>query len=382
MAKGDQLLVLDIDSSSLGGCVLTLGEQPTISHTKRVPIGTGATRDPKALLPLLKEALTQLVPTYAKLYPKLDRVAFVLASPWFAATVKTLTTKAEKPVRVSQGSIRDMVTDFREKNPIGSGHALLEALPITVEVNGYRTRVLKPVHGTSLSVTFYESYTDQALVDLLRDTVHTSLARADVLFHTTPIVYAETLLRITDEDHATVVDIGGEVTDITILSHQRIAYVGSIPVGARSIARGMGGTKDGALSDTLSRLAMFARAELSDKEMQAVSASFSKAGAEWQKSFLAVIDEAGNTVPLSHRVFVIGERDELEWLGQIVSGAESRGQRPVPTIVRHDFFAGLAQFGDEGVFDSSLVLDAVFFHTHEYARTQKLLGNPVLYSVQ
>lgn len=275
-----------------------------------------------------------------------------------------------------------MVTDFRVKNPVGAGHAVLEALPITVEVNGYRTRLLNSVHGTSLSVTFYESYTDQAIVDLLRDTVHTSLAKASIEWHTTPLAYAETLLRITDEDHATVVDVGGEVTDITILSHQRIAYVGSIPIGTRTIARAMGGTGDGALADTLSRLAMFARAELSEKEMSTVSTNLSKAAADWQKQYLALLDQAGNSVPLSHRVFIVGERDELDWLSQVVTGAESRGQRPVPTIVQHNFFVGMVQFGDDGIFDSSLVLDAVFFHMHDAAPSHEHVGDPVLYSVQ
>lgn len=362
--------------------MLEMGEQPVLSHTKRVPIGTGTMRDPSALVPQLKEALTSLLPSYAKLYPKLTRVAVVTASPWFSAEVKSLTSKAEKPVKVSAGSVKKMVADFKEKNPAAGNHTVLEALPITVEVNGYRTRVRNPVYGKSLSVTFYESITDTSLLSTVRDTIHSTFAGAGVLWHTTPLVYAETLLRISDEDHATVVDIGGEVTDVMLLSHQRIAYVGSIPIGSRTIARAVAGGKEPALGDSMSRLSMFARAELSSKEMQSISASLVTASADWQKAFLDILATAGNTVPLSHRVFVVGERDELPWLSQVVSGSESRGQRPIPIIVTNDFFSGTVSFGDDGIFDSSLVLDALFFHMQNIDRTAHAYSEPVLYSVQ
>lgn len=381
MSQKGPILILDIDSSTLGACILELAESPTISHVQRVPVGTGQTFEPGAFIPALKEALSALIPSYAKLYPKLKTVAIVSASPWFEASVKGLTTKSEKPVKISASSIRKMVDDFRQKNPAASGRTLLEALPITVEVNGYRTRVHNPVHGSTLAVTFYESFTDTKLYDIVRDTIHASLTGAEILWHTTPLVYAETLLRISDEEHATVVDVGGEVTDIIVLSHQRVAYVGSIPVGSKTIARAAAG-KAGSLADSLSRLSMFARAELSSKEMQSVSESLMKASLEWQKGYLSVLGTAGNTVPLSHRVFVVGERDELPWLSQVVSGAELRGQRPVPTIVSNDFFSGGVQFGDGGVFDSSLVLDALFFHMRDHAGANAFSSEPVLYSVQ
>lgn len=381
MAKSGPVLVLDIDSSSVGACILELSEVPIISHVKRVPIGTGTTRDPGALIPLLKQSLTQLIPEYAKRFPTLKTVSLVVASPWFAATIKGLVSKAEKPVKVSTSSLRRMVEDFKEKNPAAPNHTLLEAVPITVEVNGYRTRVLNPVHGKQLSVTFYESITDAALTQTVEEVIHTSLAGARVVWHTTPLAYAETLLWVSDEEHATVVDIGGEVTDIMVLSHQRIAYVGSVPVGAKTIAQTIAG-KNGSLPDTLSRLAMFARAELTQKEMQTMASALSAAASEWQKGFLSVLAVAGNTVPLSHRVFVVGEREELPWLGQVVSGAESRGQRPVAVLVTHDFFAGTVSYGEDGAFDSSLVLDALFFHIRGDRAKNDVSLDPVLYSVQ
>lgn len=380
--KGDTL-ILDIGSSTLGVCVLSHdGVKPVVSDVQRVPLGMGGLRDPKALVPSLKEALSTTIPAYAKKHANIRSVSVILASPWFASSLRTLSSKAEKPVKVSQSSIRKVVSDHRKTEHDDPTKAILEAHPLTVLVNGYRSRVLRPVHGKTLSVTLYESMTDLDVKKLVDDMVHASLARVVTTWHTTPLAYAETLLRISDEDHATVIDVGGEVTDIFVLSHQNVAYVASIPHGSRTIARTIAGTKDDALADALSRLAMFARAELSEAEMQTTGKALTDASSEWQKAFLETLRVAGNTVPIPHRVFVVGERDELPWVSQVVMGVETRGQRLLPTIVGNDFFTGLLSYGEGGTFDSSLALDALFFHIQNSTEASIVSTPPVLYSVQ
>lgn len=374
-------LVIDIDSGTLGACVVSTGDVPVISDVRRVPLGTGEIRDPSALLPFLKEALTQVIPEYAKRHPGIRDVSIVIASPWFDASVRTLSSKAERPVTVSRSSVAKVART--EGKPLtDKSKVKVESLPLTVLVNGYRTRVQKSVHGKTLSITLYESIMDAPVHQTVEDAVHTSLARAKITWHTTPLAYAETLLRISEESHATVIDIGAEVTDVVVLSHESVAFVGSIPHGTRTIARAVSGAKDGALADTMSRLSMFARGELNEKEMQAMSAALSQASIEWQKAYLELIRQAGNTVPVPHRVFVVGERDELAWCTQVIMGAENRGQRPLPTIVANDFFGGLLTYGEGGVFDSSLALDALFFHMQSEPQFSHVSNPPVLYSVK
>jgi hypothetical protein len=380
VASEKRALILDIDSSSLGACIVEFQEKPVLVDVKRMPLGTGTNREPEALIPQLREALGAVIPSYAKKHLGITDVFVVAASPWFAATLRTLASKSERPVRVSRSSIQRIVSDHRKTEHDAAGHAALEVLPVTVLVNGYRSMVSKPVMGTALAVTLYESFSDTSFVQTVTDAVRSSLGKARISWHTTPLAYTETLLRLSDEDHATVVDVGGEVTDVVVLSHQTVAFVGSIPIGSRTIARALQGT--GGLADSMSRLSLFARGELAEKEMQATAAALTTASAEWQKQFAAALDQAGNSVPVPHRVFVVGERDELPWFTQVLMGTSVRGQRPLPTVVNADYFAGTVTFGDGGVFDASLVLDALFFHMRGGRLKTDWPTAPVLYSVQ
>ena len=145
MSQSGATLIIDIDSASLGACLLTEAERPTISKTKRVSLGTGAVRDPHALIPMLKDALTAVLADYAQDKPSTVLVA--LASPWFNAVLKTMASKSDKPSRVSKSTV-DRVVHEAQKGTDTTAH--LESLPISVLVNGYRTRVTSPVLGTTV----------------------------------------------------------------------------------------------------------------------------------------------------------------------------------------------------------------------------------------
>lgn len=371
MAKHDSALILDIDSSSVGACVVTGGEVPLISTLTRVPIGNGSTSDPNALVLQLKEAL----PLVLKQYSALERVAVIVASPWFLARVQKTDSKTERPESVTKSKVQAVLAAIP---PLQEKAEVLERIPVSVTVNGYRTLLKKSVVGNAVSVVSYESHADTAFVEAVTAAVKAQLPRATLSFHTTPIAYADTLLRISDEEHATVLDVGGEVTDVVILSHQTIVYVASIPHGFMSIARAINAEN---VPDTLSRLSMLARNELAVPEREALLKKLIDAGGAWQKSFVSILAEAGNTIPVPHRVFLVGEHEEFAWFQLVVEAASTR-QRPLVRVADPDLFSRLIRFGEGGAFDASLVLDALFFHTRLNGAQHIFAVPPMIYSVK
>lgn len=378
MAQTGPTLILDIDSASLGMCVLTeIDGRPIVSMTKRVPIGTGATRDHAALILLLKDVLATLLLEYAKVNP--TTVIIVSASPWFLATLKTISSVSERPVRISGKTIDRVVVEHGRD----ATAEYIESVPIAVTVNGYRTRVIHPLLGKSLAVSMYQSVADSQFKHMVTTVIHASFSHARLVWHTTPLVYAETILRITGEDHAVIVDVGGEVTDITILSHKTVGFVGSLPHGSRSVIRSVAtalNVANGAVADASSRLAMLASGELADADMQKVSTALMEASTDWQKGFNEILAAAGNSVPVSHSIFLIGERAELPWFVRVVVGAAVRAKL-APVVIGVDFFKGLLSYGEGGMFDSSLALAVLFFHMRPHAHSTLAFTPRVLYSV-
>ncbi len=374
------MLILDVDSSSLAACLLEIGEVPKISKTKRVELGSGAVRDAQALMVSLKEALPALLKEYAR--DMIGQVHVVLASPWFDANVKTLTSKSEKQSSISHATVARVVANERAKNQ--SPHPI-ESMPITVTVNGYRTRIAKPLSGTAVAITVYESHGDSQGVEFITSALRAEFPKASTDFHTTPIVYGETLMRLIDDEHGILVDVGGELSDVTIFTKRSIGHVGFVPEGSRSIARAIAGTS-GSLADIQSRLAMLARQELVAKDAQALMESVQKSSEAWQKGLSDIMVEAGKTIPVPHHIFLVGERDELEWLtlvltnGTILDASHIQRSR-APTVLGADFFKNALSFGEDAHFDSSLALDALFFHMTQRHTHAESYDEPVLYSL-
>ncbi len=374
------MLILDIDSSSLAACIVETGEVLKISKTKRVELGSGAVRDAQALMTSLKEALPTLLKEYTK--DALGQVHVVLASPWFDASVKTLTSKSEKQSTISHATVERVVSNERAKSQ--SPHPI-ESMPITVTVNGYRTRVAKPLSGTAVAITVYESHGDSQGVEYITGALHTEFPKATIDFHTTPIVYGEALMRLIDDEHGILVDVGGELSDITIFTKRSIGHVGFVSEGSRSIARTIAGSS-GSLADVQSRLAMLARQELAPKDAQVLMESVQKSSEAWQKGLGDAMVEAGKSIPIPHHIFLVGEREELEWLtlvlasGTILDATHIQRSR-APTVLNADFFKNVLSFGEDAHFDSSLALDALFFHmTQKHSRAESY-DEPVLYSL-
>ena len=379
-------LIIDIDSSSVGACVLTeINHEPVVSNVKRVPVGTGAVRDANALVPQLKEALGTLLADYKSLNPK--NVFVVTASPWFTASLRTLASKSEKPVKVSQSTVARVVSDYR-KTEHPAGH-VLESLPISVTVNGYRTRVLKPLLGSTLGVTLYESAIDEGCARTVTEAIAGVAPHARLVWHSTPIVYAEMVTSLLGAEYVTVVDVGGEQTDLMIISRGSIGFVGSLPEGARSVARtvatALAGKGEGSLPDALSRLNMLASSELAEADTQATAAALTNAGTSWSKNFMEVLVGVSNTVPVPHRVVAIGEGDDMSWFSRVIRGAGDAPAAAIhvgePEVVGPEFFKGGLSFGEGGAYDASLALSALFFHTRHRTTAAGPDYPPVLYSV-
>lgn len=381
MAKVGSSLILDIDSSSLGTCLVQHGERPMLSKVKRVPIGSGAVRDAAALNPLIKEVLTTALAEYAK--DAVSEVKVVLASPWFAANLRTLTSNSERPASVSKSTVKRVVDEYKSKERDLEAH--LESVPISVVVNGYRTRLSKKLSGTSVSIVLYESTADSEGMRTITDAIHTSKPNAKIAWHTTPLVYAESIIRLTGDEHGIILDVGGEVSDVIILSKRTIGYVGSVPQGTRTIVRGVAGDK-GSLADAESRLALLAKHELAPGEAEKITPLLQKASEEWQKSLQELVLDAAKQLPVPHHIFLVGERDELSWLELILESGTLLDQAHVqrsrsPTVVNPDFFKNSVAFIDGAAFDSSLALNALFFHIAGSVQTVQLDERPVLYSL-
>ncbi len=364
MKHGHQDLVVDFGSSSIGGAFVVHAskQNPTMSQVKRVPIGGGTQTTRENLMPLATEAFKTLLSGF-QAGPAPARVRIVLASPWYNAKIKTVTTKSDKSARITSASIVRAVHEYQAKNkeasPGGPGRVPVESVITQAYVNGYPTAVKKPVVGSAVKINLYESETDESLVRTITDLVKAAFPGAAISFHSFPLL-AFIILRAERQEASFIfLDIGGEVTDVAVVHRDSLRFLASFPHGALSLVRDIGGEKG--IADTASRLALFARGELTDAEAKAFTDSFAKAASSWNTEYEKILEAAASEVPVSQTTFVAADREELPWLlAMLKQGHGVFSARSIP--LSNDYFQSSVTLGDGGFYDAFLSLAAVFFH--------------------
>lgn len=362
MNAGSTELIMDVGSASIGVCIASgkKNENPTLSMVQRVPIGIESGEARSGIQNRALETIKKAVQGIKGAPPKKLRV--ILAAPWYSAAIKTIQSEARKPARITDATVAHAVSVYRaqgEKTDTGSGRVRVESVVSQVTVNGYPTSLAEPVEGTTLKINLYESESDEQFIQGLREILVRAFPGAEISYHTFPLVSFVVLRALRDEKSFVFADIGGEITDVAIVHRDSLSFVGSFPEGVLSFARRVSGK--GSIANTLSRLTLFVKNELSNDESNAFGMLFTASAGYWKTAYQKLLEAAVSDVPIPQTTFLAGDKDELEWFKKILTSTpEAFPVRPI--LITPDFFHGAIMLGEGALYDSFLSIGALFFH--------------------
>lgn len=352
--------ILDIGSASIGVTLMREDKSgtPVVSKTARVDFSTG-TEEAKEGIQTQALSAVQKALDSVKAVPQIKSVRAVLAAPWYDAKITTINTRSEKTVRVNEGTVARAVREYlAKKGSLKSGPSVIESLVSQVYVNGYPTDLHAAVTGTSMRVNHYASEADAGFQKAVTDAVKKTLPKASISFHSFSFVAFAVLRALREENNFVILDVGGEITDAVIAHHDGLRFAGTFPIGAMSIARAIAGK--GSIADAKSRLALYAKGELSIEENAAFEKEFSAAIKPWQDAYQSLLETAVNDVAVPQTTFLFAERDELPWLSSAIGGTHGAFSTRV-NLIGPDFFSSNISLGEEGLYDSFLSAEAVYF---------------------
>ncbi len=361
-SASEKSLLIDVGTAFITAGVLSMGGQngPELSHVERQQLGSGSETSRESMAQLLDESLKILLQKYEKVHLKEVRV--VVAAPWHEARIRTIVSHSEKPALISQKTVEKAIEQYKNEAPPKTGNVDIEALVMHVKINGYSTALTKPILGSSLELHYFESEMQQMVAEKIRTAALRAFPHAVVSFHSFPLVSSVALRSLSEETSFVVLDVAGEVTEVSVLYEDGIHHLSTIPQGYYGIARSVA-TKDAPLPDTLSRLALYARNELTGEEQTSLKEKFEKAFDEWVAQFETTLKSAAEIVPIPQTLFLISDRDVLTWL---TKGFERKNTFSLAiNPVSAPLVQNMLTIGDQGTYDIFLSLSALFFHTYK-----------------
>ncbi len=337
-SKKEKLVaIFDVGSGSVGGALIAMPndkkELPTIIISTRVEI---VEREEINFNLFLKDMNLALGFAARNIYNSKkgapDQIVCVLASPWYISETRlvkmsrdssfTFTTKIVDELLAKEMSSLDSLY----KAKYGDTDSLPEVIEnpvVGVSLNGYHVGDPLGKRTRSIEMNMVISMSPKICLDRIRETLSKS-------FHHTPVSFSSFMTasfisvrdRYMSNDSYLVMDIGGEVTDIGIVSKGVLRESLSFPYGRKTVFREIAKKLKIELRDSYELFNLYTKNTLSEKQKEKLIPVLKSVERAWGNSFKECISTLPKTLTLPNITFLTIDPDVKDWFVNIMNDGD------------------------------------------------------------
>lgn len=380
-------IVLDIGSKTVGGAIYDTDAEGNvvILYSTREPIAFQKRLTSESLLLALMHSI-ELVLIHLEKYGlkhlnkeskynyQVSSVAGVFSSPWHISETKTIKFSQENSFVVTEKLVsglmekeeKEFVKRLTKGESTNSRFNVLEHAVIEMRLNGYPTTEPYGKNGNALELQIFTSVSLANIYNKVDTLVHKHFPVEHFTAHTFTLTAFATIRDYYPNilDFFTV-QVGGEVTDITIVKKGIIADTISFPMGYNHLLRSLNGICKDHIECTLEGLlAIHHRAKINSTDKKKVEKAILETKVAWGELFNNSISNFSLVAFLPKSVFLFQDGPYLslfeEFLRSIESGQLSVASERFEVHSVNDVRALLRIPPVENAVDSILVLEANF----------------------
>jgi cell division ATPase FtsA len=381
-----QTVIIDIGSTSVGGAILEVpkkkqGTGELCNHlVASVRNETSFQEDidlPRYLdgiVEVLKKTLADLAKTTKG---KPGSVQCFLSAPFYASRTQEILKAEAKPFMVTPKIVTDLIAAdigrfkqaqphlFKEGDDTNS-HQVIENETLQLTLNGYQLAQPYRQSAEELAITSYLSIAASPIVTRFRQAVAAQWHGVTPEFHTFSYAFYKALmLVIADKKNFLILDIGGEITEISIVWRGLLWRSISFPLGHNWLICQL--TKKFATTpaEIMSSLKLY----LDSTQHNTVAAKMEKelvaAKDEWLTAFREALTKILDNCILPENVFVLAEPVMVNifrsWLKEEQFEHLTISNKKFEVkVLKDDVFGSFCVHGDTAIHDFTLMVEAIF----------------------
>ncbi len=296
-------LVLDIGSKSVGGAIYekTADGKALLLYTGREQIPFQRELKGERLLAAMINSLGNLLlhierygiehlKNEGKNPYRVDATVFVVSSPWHASETKLLRLELPKPSLVTKTITDNLLSEeekhFEEERKV-SGEAarfeMFERKIIELRLDGYPTATPYGKKAKRLDMQIFGSIISSNTLEALQKTTQKYFPVEHFFYHTfSAVAFAGLRDHFPELKDFLIIQVGGEVTDVTVIKKGIISEVVSLPLGHNSLLRSLAQICDNHPDCTLEALfALHAKEHIDDPDKRKVEMAIAETKKVW-----------------------------------------------------------------------------------------------------
>ncbi len=324
-------IVFDINSSSVGGALFYMQRDgvPKIIYSTKEAIELEEEINIDRFLFLTNKALKTVV---GKICMKglgvPTRIFCVVDSPWYASQTRIIKLSKNTPFvftdKLADSLIQKEISLFEEEHKIKDTNNPNRVRPIELKnmktmLNGYATSNPYNQKATDLEMTIFISMIKEDIARQIEETIHRHFKVSEVKF-TSFVMASFTVARdmFVNQENFLLINIGGEITDISMIKKDILRESISFPKGSNFIIRGVAKGLNCSLSEATAYVSLFKDGHIEESVFMKLDPIVTKLKNEWLKDFQASLSNLTNDISIPATIFITVEQEFVDFFSRII----------------------------------------------------------------
>lgn len=378
--KDELMLVFNIGSSSVGGALFWAQGSgiPKIIFSIQEPIVVEEKIDIDRFLFLTLQSLQIVV---NKIYmaglgaPK--QIFCVLSSPWYVSQTRMVNLKKNTSfiftAKLADSLIQKEINIFEEEHlvkymNVNNSVRTIELKNIKTLLNGYETS--KPLNqkAKELEMIIFISIGGEKVLKKIEDTIGKHFHFNQIKFSSFTMAYF-TVVRdmYAQQEDFLLVDIGGEVTDISMTKKNILRESISFPLGRNFLTRGVAAALSCALDEANSLISLYKDGHAEKSVVKKLDNIMDGLRTEWLKRFQESLANLSNDISIPATIYVTIDKDLENFFSEIIK-TEQFSQYTLTEskfkviFLNTQILHGTAVFEEPVVREPGLIIDSIYIN--------------------
>ncbi len=327
-------LIFDIGSSSVGAALATFEKDaPTrILYTVRETISFVENPDPDKFFrdmlsalgrvnaSVLKDGFRHLRIPQKRGSHRIKHVAYVFSSPWCVTQTKIIGIEKQRAFTFSKTLVARIIAENEKRFGTATIHArpseihdrlsVLEKRVVHVSLDGYHVSAPYGKKAKQAEVALFMSLAPKPVIDRVSEVSLTTFHPKDTKMFSSPLV-AFSMVRDSfhDTDDFTFLDLGGDISEVSVVKGGLILETVSFPAGLRALVRSVAWEFGMTYGEAESLLRMHSEGHGDAKLATRLNPVLEAASKEWAHTFRTALSRLSHKTSLPRELFVSADAD-------------------------------------------------------------------------
>jgi len=378
--KGKLVLVFNIRSSSVEGALFWAQSSgiPKIIFSVQEPVIIENKIGIDRLLFLTIQSLEIVVnKIYMAGLGAPEQIFCVLSSPWHVSQTRIINLKKNTSfvftVKLADSLIQKEINLFKEGHltkytNVDNSIRTIELKNIKTTLNGYETS--KPLNqkAKELEMVIFISVSEERVLKNIEETIAKHFYLKQIQFSSFVMASFATVRDMyTQQENFLLVDISGEVTDISMIKKNVLRDSISFPLGRNFLTRGVSSSLGCALNEANSLISLFKDEHTEKTLAKKLALIINRLKAEWLRKFQESLADLSNDISIPATIYIAIDKDLTDFFSETIKTEQFNQYTLTESkfkviFLNMELLHGITIFEENVIREPFLIIDSIYIN--------------------